>query len=99
MNVSKYADGETSVEVKDSVRGKHVYLVCSTESNDAVLELTFMIATLRRASAKSITAVIPYYGYSRQDQRFGREPLAASDVALMFQEVGVDHLICLDLHK
>ena len=99
MNVGKYADGEVSVEIGDSVRGKHVYLVCTTSSNDNVLELTFMIAALRRASAKSITAIIPYYGYSRQDQRFGREPLAGSDIALMYEECGVDHVMCLDLHK
>ena len=94
MVVGKFADGETRVEIGESVRGKHVYLICSTSSNDSVMELAFMISALRRSSVKSITAVIPYFGYSRQDQQFGREPVAASDVAKVSS-----NLICSGFYK
>ena len=102
IEVSRFSDGETRVEIKENVRGRNVFLIQSTcqPANDTLMELVIMIDAFRRASAGSITAVIPYFGYARQDRRVRstRVPITARIVADMLQAVGVDRIITVDLH-
>ncbi len=100
--VGKFSDGEVMVEIIDSVRGKDVFLVQPTcqPSNDNLMELLVMADAIRRASAARITAVVPYFGYSRQDRRprSVRVPITAKLVAEMIGVSGVDRVLTIDLH-
>ena len=100
--VTKFSDGETYVEILENVRGRDVFVIQPTcqPTNDHLMELMVMADALRRASAGRITAVIPYYGYSRQDRRVrsARVPITAKVVANMLQGVGFDRVLTIDLH-
>ena len=99
--ISSFPDGETVVKVEDDVRGKDCFVVQSTcpPVNDNVMELLIFIDSLRRASAKRITAVIPYYGYARQDRKTeGRTPITAKLVANMLAKAGTDRVLTMNLH-
>ena len=102
IEVSRFSDGETRVQIKENVRGRHIFIVQSTCSpaNDTLMELLIMADAFRRASAGSITAVVPYFGYARQDRRVRstRVPITAKVVADMMQSVGIKRLITVDLH-
>ena len=100
--VSHFSDGEVMVEIDEKVRGRDVFILQSTCSptNDNLMELMIMVDALRRASARRITAVMPYYGYARQDRRprSVRVAISAKVVANMLQSVGVDRVLTMDLH-
>ena len=99
--VTKFSDGETSVSIWESVRGKDCFIVQSTcdPVNDNLMELLIMTDALKRASCNSVTAVMPYYGYARQDRKAkARDPITAKLTANMITAAGIDRVITMDLH-
>lgn len=100
--VDRFSDGEVHVQINENVRGCDIFIIQSTcaPTNDNLMELIVMIDALRRASAGRITAVIPYFGYARQDRRLrsARVPITAKVVADFLSSVGVDHVLTVDLH-
>jgi ribose-phosphate pyrophosphokinase len=99
--VRRFADMEIFVEIQENVRGSDVFIIQSTSypANDHLMELLIITDALRRASARRITAVIPYFGYARQDRKVGsRSPISAKLVANMISRAGVDRVMTLDLH-
>ena len=101
VSVTQFSDGEIKINIDESIRGDHVYIVQSTSYpvNDNLMELLIMIDALRRASAKTINVVLPYYGYARQDRKAqSREPITAKLVANMITQAGADRVLTLDLH-
>jgi ribose-phosphate pyrophosphokinase len=101
-DVGRFSDGEVTVEIKQNVRAKDVFVVQSTcaPTNENLMELLIMVDALKRASAERISAVIPYYGYARQDRRprSTRVPISAKVVANLLQTVGVARVLTMDLH-
>ena len=101
VSVTQFSDGEIKINIDESIRGDHVYIVQSTSYpvNDNLMELLIMIDALRRASAKTSNSVLPYYGYARQDRKAqSREPITAKLVANMITQAGADRVLTLDLH-
>ncbi|QIL45909.1 ribose-phosphate diphosphokinase [Vagococcus coleopterorum] len=100
-SVNQFSDGEIQINIEESIRGDHVYLIQSTSYpvNDNLMELLIMIDALKRASAKTINIVMPYYGYARQDRKArSREPITAKLVANMLTAAGANRVLALDLH-
>jgi ribose-phosphate pyrophosphokinase len=98
----QFADGELYIQIQESIRGCDVYLIqpCCNPVNDRLMELLIMIDACRRASARQITAVIPYYGYARADRKTaGREAISAKLVANLITEAGADRILAMDLHS
>src|SRR5210317_2260331 len=101
VEVRRFSDGEIFIEIGENVRGTDVFVIqpTCTPVNDHLMELVIMVDALRRASARRITAVLPYYGYARQDRKNDpRVPITAKVVAEMLMAVGVRRVLCMDLH-
>ena len=101
IKVQRFSDGETFIEINENVRGVDAFVIQPTSSpvNDHVMELLIIADTLRRASAATVTAVIPYYGYARQDRKVApRTPISAKLVADLIESSGVDRVVSIDLH-
>lgn len=99
--VGKFSDGEISVQISESVRGKDIFIIQPTcaPSNDNLIELLVMIDAFRRSSARTINAIIPYFGYARQDRKAApRVPITAKLIANLLQTAGVDRIVTMDLH-
>jgi len=99
--INRFSDGEINVQIAESVRGKDVYIVQPTcaPANDNLMELLIMTDALKRSSAKSITAVVPYYGYARQDRKAApRVPISAKLVANLMETAGITRVVTVDLH-
>ena len=100
--VDRFSDGEVNIEVRENVRGKDVFIVQSTcaPTNDNLMELLILADAIKRASATRITAVIPYFGYARQDRRprSARVPISAKMVADILGTVGINRILTVDLH-
>lgn len=100
-SIVSHKDGETKIVIEESVRGKHVFLIQSTtqQVNAQIMETLILMDALKRASALTVTVVLPYYAYARQDRKaLPREPITAKLVADLFQTAGADRVIALDLH-
>ena len=101
VEVERFSDGEISINISESVRGNDCFIVqpTSTPVNSNLMELLIMIDALKRASARTINVLMPYYGYSRQDRKAkSREPITAKMVANVLQAVGVTRVMSIDLH-
>ena len=99
--INRFSDGEINVQIAESVRGKDVYIIQPTcaPANDNLMELLIMTDALKRSSAKSITAVVPYYGYARQDRKAApRVPISAKLVANLMETAGITRVVTVDLH-
>lgn len=102
LEVSRFSDGEIRIEIKEHVRGRDIYIIQPTcyPPNDTIMELLIMADAFRRAAVHSITAVIPYFGYSRQDRKIGfsRVPISARLIADMIENVGIRQIVAVELH-